>query len=98
MPVPARALTDTVVAVTGAGGGIGGSVVRLALEAGARVVAGDLREEPLAELRAEHGEERVAVVVGDVRSQETSDALIAAGVAAYGRVDSVVANAAFSAG
>jgi len=53
MTVPTRALTDTVVVVTGAGGGIGGATVRLALEAGARVVAGDLREEALAGLRDE---------------------------------------------
>jgi NAD(P)-dependent dehydrogenase (short-subunit alcohol dehydrogenase family) len=94
MTVASRALTDTVVVVTGAGGGIGGAIVRLALEAGARVVAGDLREGALAGLRDEHGEDRVAVVVGDVRKQETADALVAAGVEAFGRVDSVVANAA----
>jgi NADP-dependent 3-hydroxy acid dehydrogenase YdfG len=94
MTVASRALTDTVVVVTGAGGGIGGAIVRLALEAGARVVAGDLREEALAALRDERGEDRVAVVVGDVRKQETADALVAAGVEAFGRVDSVVANAA----
>ena len=94
MTVPTRALTDTVVVVTGAGGGIGGATVRLALEAGARVVAGDLREEALAGLRDEHGADRLAVVVGDVRKQQTADALVAAGVEAFGRVDSVVANAA----
>lgn len=94
MTVASRTLTDTVVVVTGAGGGIGGAIVRLALEAGARVVAGDLREEALAGLRNEHGEDRVAVVVGDVRKQQTADALVAAGVEAFGRVDSVVANAA----
>jgi NADP-dependent 3-hydroxy acid dehydrogenase YdfG len=94
MTVPTRALTDTVVVVTGAGGGIGGATVRLALEAGARVVAGDLREEALAGLRDEHGADRLAVAIGDVRKQQTADALVAAGVEAFGRVDSVVANAA----
>jgi NADP-dependent 3-hydroxy acid dehydrogenase YdfG len=94
MTVASRTLTDTVIVVTGAGGGIGGAIVRMALEAGARVVAGDLREEALAGLRDEHGEDRVAVVVGDVREQQTANALVAAGVEAFGRVDSVVANAA----
>ena len=94
MTVPTRALTDTVVVVTGAGGGIGGATVRLALEAGARVVAGDVREEALAGLRDEHGADRLAVAIGDVRKQQTADALVAAGVEAFGRVDSVVANAA----
>lgn len=94
MSVPARSLTDTVIVVTGAGGGIGGAIARLALDAGARVVAGDVREQALTELRAEHGEDRLAVVVGDVRDHQTGDALVAAGVGAFGRVDSVVANAA----
>jgi NADP-dependent 3-hydroxy acid dehydrogenase YdfG len=94
MTVPTRALTDTVVVVTGAGGGIGGATVRLALGAGARVVAGDVREEALAGLRDEHGADRLAVAIGDVRKQQTADALVAAGVEAFGRVDSVVANAA----
>lgn len=94
MNVLSRDLTDTVVVVTGAGGGIGGSLARLALDAGAKVVAGDLRAEALAGLRSEFDEDRLAVVVGDVRLETTADALIAGGVEAFGRVDSVVANAA----
>jgi len=92
--VETRDLRDTVVVVTGAGGGIGGTTVGLLLDAGARVVAGDLREDGLARLREEWGEERLACVVGDVRLEATADALVAAGVEAFGRVDSVVANAA----
>lgn len=88
-----RSLQDTVIVVTGAGGGIGGAIARLALEAGAKVVAGDLREEALHPLRDEWGSDRVAVVGGDVRLEATADALVAAGVASFGRVDSVVANA-----
>lgn len=94
MPAPSRDLTDTVVVVTGAGGGIGGATVRLAVEAGARVVAGDLRSEALQPLVDELGSECVVPVVGDVREEATADALVAAGVEAFGRVDSVVANAA----
>lgn len=89
-----RSLSNTVVVITGAGGGIGGTLVRLALQAGAKVVAGDLREEPLAGLRVDHGEDRLSVVVGDGRKEANADALVAAGVEAFGRVDSVVANAA----
>ena len=44
MPAPARNLTDTVVVVTGAAGGIGAAIARQALEAGAKVVLGDLKE------------------------------------------------------
>ncbi len=89
-----RSLQDTVVVVTGAGGGIGGATARLVLECGARVVAGDLRDESLALLREEWGEDRLVTVVGDSRLEPTADRLVAAGVEAFGRVDSVIANAA----
>jgi NADP-dependent 3-hydroxy acid dehydrogenase YdfG len=85
MSALSRSLQDTVVVVTGAGGGIGGATARLALEAGAKVVAGDVREDAVQPLLDEWGADRVAVATGD--------ALVAAGVAAFGRVDSVVANA-----
>lgn len=93
MSAPTRSLKDTVIVVTGAGGGIGGATARLALEAGAHVVAGDLREDAVRPLLSEWGGDRVALVAGDVREEATGDALVAAGVAAFGRVDSVVANA-----
>lgn len=89
-----RDLAGTVVVVTGAGGGIGGATARLLLEDGARVVAGDLREDAVRPLLDEFGPDRVALGVGDVRSAEACDALVTAGVSAFGRVDSVVANAA----
>ena len=93
MSAPTRSLQDTVVVVTGAGGGIGGATARLALEAGAKVVAGDIREDAVRPLLDEFGADRVALATGDVRLEATGDALVAAGVAAFGRVDSVVANA-----
>jgi NADP-dependent 3-hydroxy acid dehydrogenase YdfG len=93
MSALSRSLQDTVVVVTGAGGGIGGATARLALEAGAKVVAGDVREDAVQPLLDEWGADRVAVATGDVRQEATGDALVAAGVAAFGRVDSVVANA-----
>ena len=93
MSAPSRSLQDTVVVITGAGGGIGGATVRLALEAGAKVVAGDIREDAVRPLLDEFGPDRVTLATGDVRLEETGDALVAAGVAAFGRVDSVVANA-----
>ncbi|MGO4362255.1 SDR family oxidoreductase [Terrabacter sp. 2TAF16] len=89
-----RSLEDSVVVVTGAGGGIGGAIARLVLEAGGRVVAGDLRPDALSSLRDAWGEDRLAVGLGDVRDESTADALVTAGVQAFGRVDSVVANAA----
>lgn len=93
MPVPSRSLENTVVVVTGAGGGIGGATARLALEAGANIVASDVREHDLKRLQEDWGSERVAVSIGDIRLEDTSDALIARAVETFGRVDSVVANA-----
>lgn len=93
MSAPSRSLTDTVIVITGAGGGIGGATARLALDAGARVVAGDLAADAVRPLQEQWGEGRVAIVTGDVRDEATGDALVAGGVAAFGRVDSVVANA-----
>ena len=49
MPAETRSLTDTVVAITGAGSGIGAATARLLVEAGARVVlarAGPSRSRP----------------------------------------------------
>lgn len=93
MSTPSRSLVDTVIAITGAGGGIGGATARLALEAGAKVVASDLREADLQDLVEEWGADRVAVAAGDIRDEATSEALVQCGVEAFGRVDSVVANA-----
>lgn len=89
-----RSLQDTVVVVTGAGGGIGGQIAQLVLESGGRVVAGDLRPDSMASLQQKWGDDQLAVVHGDVRDESTSAALVGAGVQAFGRVDSVVANAA----
>lgn len=89
-----RSLKDTVVVVTGAGGGIGGAIARSVLDSGGRVVAGDLRADAVSRLGEEWDESRLVTSVGDVREEATADALVAAGVEAFGRVDSVVANAA----
>ena len=93
MPVESRSLVDTVIVITGAGGGIGSKAAQLALEAGANVVLGDLKAPGLDELQAEWGKERVVYSVGDITQESTADELIAVGVEAFGRIDSVVANA-----
>jgi NAD(P)-dependent dehydrogenase (short-subunit alcohol dehydrogenase family) len=90
--VTADSLRDAVVVVTGAGGGIGAATARALLQAGARVVAGDLRPEPLADLREQWGDQ-VAIGVGDVGDPATADTLVATAVQTWGRLDAVVANA-----
>lgn len=93
MSAEMRDLAGTVVVMTGAGSGIGASGAHQLLEAGANVVAGDLSLSRLDSLVEIWGPGRVAAVAGDVGDPETSRKLIAAGVNAWGRVDSVVANA-----
>lgn len=88
-----RSLTDTVVVVTGAGAGIGAALTEQLLVAGARVVAGELRPELLDPVVQRWGADRIVVGGGDIGDPATAGALIATGVATWGRVDSVVANA-----
>ncbi len=89
-----RSLAGSVVVVTGAGGGIGTATARLVLQEGGRVVACDLHEQAVRPLLEECGPDRVALAVGDVRSPSCCDELVAVGARTFGRVDSVVANAA----
>lgn len=92
MPAPSRSLKDTVIAVSGAAGGIGQAICLQALEAGARVVATDLNAAALAELSEASGGQLVGVP-GDITLEETSAAVVAAAVQNFGQLDSVVANA-----
>lgn len=93
MPAPSRSIAGTVIAITGAGGGIGGATARLALEAGANVAVSDVRAEALEALQSEFGSDRVAICVGDIRDEAGADALVAGAVSTFGRLDSMVANA-----
>jgi NAD(P)-dependent dehydrogenase (short-subunit alcohol dehydrogenase family) len=86
---PARFEGRTAI-VTGAGSGIGlATALRLAAE-GARVVASDISQERLDALVAEHTDARILGVAGDVSTQETAQAIVAA---AGERIDVLVNNA-----
>ncbi|MDR3471858.1 MAG: SDR family oxidoreductase [Devosia sp.] len=84
MSVPFDGLT---ILVTGAAGGIGAATVRLLLEAGANVVASDLRAPA-------HGVPGVTYVPCDVADREGVDDLVATAARRTGTVDGLVHTAA----
>lgn len=87
-----RDLRDTVVAVTGAGSGIGAATARQLLDCGACVVASDLTADRLDSLHDAYGD-RVVAVGGDAGDPKVAARLLDAGADAFGQVHSVVANA-----
>jgi NADP-dependent 3-hydroxy acid dehydrogenase YdfG len=90
---PARDLTGTVVAITGATAGIGRETARLLVEEGARVALGGRRVDRLDELVDELGDQNAIGVPMDVRLPADNARLIAAAVARWGRLDSVIPGA-----
>lgn len=88
---------DRVLLITGANSGIGAATARAA--AGEyRLVLAARREEPLRELAAElGGAERAIAVPCDVTEWDQVEAMAAAGLDAFGRIDAVFANAGFGA-
>ena len=92
-----RSLEGSVAVITGASAGIGRATAHTLVEAGARVVLGARRQERLDELVAALGDEHAVALAGDVRDPAYNDALVAAGVERWGRVDTAVANAGLGA-
>ncbi len=92
-----RAPDDPVLLITGASSGIGAATARAA--AGSRrLVLAARRLEPLEELVAElGGEERALAVRCDVTEWDQVEAMAAAGIERFGRIDAVFANAGFGA-
>jgi NADP-dependent 3-hydroxy acid dehydrogenase YdfG len=91
--MPARDLTGTVVAITGATAGIGRATARQLVAKGAKVALGGRRVERLDELVAELGADNAVGVVMDVRVPADNARLVSAAVEKWGRLDSVVPNA-----
>jgi NADP-dependent 3-hydroxy acid dehydrogenase YdfG len=91
-------LEDKVVLVTGASSGIGAATARALVARGARVVLGARREERLAELAAELGEDRVAVRAVDVSDESDVSALVDLSIERFGRLDAAFANAGIGVG
>ncbi len=93
MPAPARDLSSTVVAITGASSGIGAATARALVEAGALVAVGARRSDRLDALVAELGADQVHAAGVDVRDADGQRSFLAGVVERFGRLDSVVANA-----
>ncbi|HYP55174.1 MAG TPA: SDR family oxidoreductase [Solirubrobacterales bacterium] len=88
---------DPVLLITGASSGIGAATARAAA-GDYRLVLAARREEPLRELAAElGGPERALAVRCDVTEWDQVEALAAAALATFGRIDAVFANAGFGA-
>ena len=87
-----------VLAITGASSGIGAAAARHAADAGYRLVIGARNAERLADLAGElGGEERAVTLRCDVTSWEDQQALVAAALERFGRLDAFLANAGFGA-
>ncbi len=95
LPAGRGRLQNKVAVVTGASNGIGRATALLFAAEGARVVVTDIDAARLEEVRgliAGSGGQ-VRAVVGDVSSNDDAQAMIAAAVDGFGRVDVLVANA-----
>jgi 2-deoxy-D-gluconate 3-dehydrogenase len=88
-------LTDKVALVTGAAQGFGFACARRLSEAGASVLLADRRADRLADAHARLADNggAVASAEGDVSAEADVDALVAAAVSRFGRLDVLVNNA-----
>ncbi len=90
--------SDDVLIITGASTGIGAATAHAAAEAAYRLVLAARSADKLEALAAElGGAERALALPTDVTSWEGNEALVAAALDAFGRVDAVFANAGFGA-
>lgn len=88
-----QALRGQVAIVTGAGRGIGRAVAKELAAAGARVVLVARSRADLQQIAEEIGEERAAVLPGDVADEATAAAAVDRAMAWEGRLDAVINNA-----
>lgn len=88
-------MSSLVFLVSGASRGLGHEIVRAALDAGHRVVAGARGRSALDDLAAEHGD-RLVVVPLDVTDDDAAKAAVATAVDRFGRLDVLVNNAGYA--
>ncbi len=88
--------TEKVIVITGGSSGIGAATARQAVNAGHRVVLAARNAELLDEVAEQcGGGEHALAVPTDVTSWEANEALAAAAIEHFGRIDVVFANAGF---
>jgi len=90
-------LADRVFLITGASTGIGAATARAAVAEGDRVVLAARTEERVRALAEELGEEHALAVSCDVGEWADQEALVAATLERFGRIDVAFANAGFGA-
>jgi NADP-dependent 3-hydroxy acid dehydrogenase YdfG len=89
---------DPVFLITGASSGIGAATARQAAQAGHRLVLGARSRDKLEALASElGGDERAIAVATDVTEWADNEAIVAAALERFGRLDVVFANAGFGA-
>jgi len=93
-------LNNKIAIITGAGSGIGRAIAELFAQEGARVVVDDLYSERAQETvrRITKAGGEALAVEADVSKKEAVEALVAQALAAYGRIDILVNNAAVGTG
>ncbi|MDB5688123.1 MAG: Short-chain dehydrogenase [Rhizorhabdus sp.] len=90
-----KRLAGKVALITGAAGGIGAATVRRFIEEGARVGIADLNEQAAQALADEIGPDALAITI-DIGDEASVKAGIDATIAAFGRLDILVNNAALT--
>jgi NADP-dependent 3-hydroxy acid dehydrogenase YdfG len=85
-------MKDQVIVITGASGGIGAALARLAGSRGAHIVVAARRAAELGEVAAQSGADALAVVA-DVTKRADVERILAAALARFGHVDVWVNNA-----
>lgn len=91
-------LTGKVAIVTGSSKGIGKSIAWHLAEAGSKVVISSRKlpacEAVAAEINARHGDKRAAAITANISSKEQLKSLVDQTVSTFGRLDTLVCNAA----